>query len=129
MNVKDLYVKLSKFYWSPEHPGSYTIKLAGQIAGIGLIAHQDYAAFNYAWAVHYKDLHSEAGHRAAIADWLAMRKFTDSKVLDSDLSWQLTRQNQESFKQWYAINWKALPQQTVPMFRKLYSNDNLQTLL
>lgn len=43
---------LSKFYWSPNLPETYTIARpdTGVIVGIGLVAYKDYAAFSLAWA-------------------------------------------------------------------------------
>lgn len=47
-----LLQELSKFYWSPCLPETYTITRpdTGAVAGVGLVAHKDYAAFSLAWA-------------------------------------------------------------------------------
>ena len=49
--VKELCEKLANYHWSPMHPSNYVIP-AGfrKVKGIGLIAKQDYGAFNLAWA-------------------------------------------------------------------------------
>ena len=50
MNIKNLYNKLSKYYWSPDHPSHYVIDFPdGTQKGLGLIANQNYGAFNLAW--------------------------------------------------------------------------------
>jgi hypothetical protein len=50
MDFKKLFEKLSNYYWSPEHPSSYVLQLEnGAERGIGLLAHQNYGAFNLSW--------------------------------------------------------------------------------
>lgn len=127
-DVNQLYAKLSRFYWSPKHPSEYVIRLYGKIAGVGLIAHQDYAAFNYAWAATHLSLDTEAGQRAATFSFVAAQQITKLAVEDADLGWQMTRQSLPEFKLWYAANWKTVPRESISLIRKLYNADEVQAL-
>lgn len=128
-NVQQLYEKLHKFYWSPRHPNDYVIKLYGRTVGIGLTAGQDYAAFNYAWATTPLSLDTEAGQRAVTCAWVAGKQITGIRVGDTDLAWHMTRQGLLEFKTWYASNWKTISQDALPVLRKLYEPNEIQTLL
>lgn len=48
--MKTLCSNLSKYYWSPQPPATYVFKEGTSVKGIGVIAHQNFAAFNLAWA-------------------------------------------------------------------------------
>lgn len=127
-NVQQLYDKLHKFYWSPKHPNEYVIKLYGKVAGIGLAAGEDYAAFNYAWAVTTQSLETEEGQRAATIAWVEGKTITGTKVGDTDLAWHMTRQGLPEFKKWYAENWRTITPSVLPVLRKLYKPNEVQTL-
>jgi len=51
MDSKQFIESISKFYWSPHPPETYTFVHNGKVSGIGKIAHNNYAAFNIAWAL------------------------------------------------------------------------------
>ena len=73
MEAKSLITKLSKFYWSPAPPESYTLKgTDGKRRGIGNIAHHDYGAFNLAWADvqnRWRSMEEQTIFVAKFAEW------------------------------------------------------------
>lgn len=73
MEIKSLVAKLSKFYWSPNHPQTYTLRGAdGKHKGVGNIAHHDYGAFNLAWAEvqdQWKTPQEQVAFVARFAEW------------------------------------------------------------
>ena len=49
--IKTMCDRLANYHWSPKHPSEYVIKSPdGQTRGIGIIAQNNYGAFNLAWA-------------------------------------------------------------------------------
>lgn len=104
MDVKALIKKLSKFYWTPLAPEHYTVTVSGKKAGIGLVAWQDYAAFNYAWAANNFDLTTESGQVGILREWVLARSLTGTLVLGQELSWHLTSKSLPEFRVWYKDN-------------------------
>ncbi len=103
MSVESLIVKVSKFYWSPNHPSTYHLRHGEFTAGLGLIAHHDYAAFNIAYAAVGK-LESLHEHLAATALWSLFTKHTDQQVGEATLGEWITLYQPPEFEVWYKNN-------------------------
>ena len=127
MDIKALIQKLSKFYWTPMPPEHYTITVLGKKAGIGLVAWQDYAAFNYAWAANTLDLNTEAGQVVMVREWALARSFTSVPVLGQELSWFFTSQSLPEFRVWYMDNRQEVGLMLRPKLDRLVPNE-LQSL-
>lgn len=127
MYIKALIQKLSKFYWTPMPPEHYTITVLGKKAGIGLVAWQDYAAFNYAWAANTLDLNTEAGQVIMVMEWGLARSFTSVPVLGQELSWFFTSQTLPEFRVWYMDNRQEVGLMLRPKLDRLVPNE-LQSL-
>jgi hypothetical protein len=127
MYIKALIQKLSKFYWTPMPPEHYTITVLGKKAGIGLVAWQDYAAFNYAWAANTLDLNTEAGQVVMLREWALARSFTSVPVLGQELSWFFTSQTLPEFRVWYMDNRQEVGLMLRPKLDRLVPNE-LQSL-
>lgn len=77
MDIKQLLAKLSNFYWSPEHPSHYVLQLEnGREKGVGLIAFQNFAAFNLAWGSNQGRASTEDEHAALVTDFSKYRHYT-----------------------------------------------------
>ena len=54
MNIKQqvqaMWDRLANYHWSPKHPSEYVLRTEDKVRGIGLIAQNNYGAFNLAWA-------------------------------------------------------------------------------
>lgn len=127
MDIKALIQKLSKFYWTPMPPEHYTITVLGKKAGIGLVAWQDYAAFNYVWAANTLDLNTEAGQVIMVREWNLARSFTSVPILGQELSWYLTSKSLPEFRVWYKGNRHEVALMLRPKLDRLIPNE-LQSL-
>ena len=79
--VKQLLAKLSNFYWSPEHPSHYVLQLDnGREKGVGLIAYQNYGAFNLAWGSNQGRADTEDHHITLAIDFSKYRRYTAYKM-------------------------------------------------
>lgn len=128
--VKSLLSKLSKFYWSPERPEAYTILVNGKNAGIGIIAHTNYAAFNYAWACSValnQPLDTEVGHHHAITNMVAAQSHTDSPLGNGmTVGCMLTLLPEAEFKVWLPT--ATVSAMTKKLFYKMYKPHELQNI-
>lgn len=127
MDVKALFNRLSAFHWSPEHPSTYTIQLHGRRAGVGLIAHNDFAAFNYAWGMTKTCIQTETGQHQMIRNWTIGSTITATPVGDTDLAWHLTSMKQPEFCNWLLQNQSSLPIKVRMVVNQLLPNE-LQSL-
>jgi len=101
--IKSMVINLAKFYWSPLHPSMYvTTGLNGQPAGVGLIAHNNYAAFNVVWATH--PLVTYEDHRNGVMSWSQLNQQLDCKVGLMPLDFAITSKTREGFREWYKVN-------------------------
>lgn len=103
MNVESLINKVSKFYWSPNHPSTYHFQHGEVRAGLGLIAHNDYAAFNIAYA-SAGNLDTLKAHLRATEVWAVFTKFTDQIVGEATLGEWITLYQPPEFAVWYKYN-------------------------
>jgi hypothetical protein len=72
--VKQLVARLSRYYWSPNHPTTYTTP---EGRGLGRLAPECYGTFNLVWATHKLD---------TVQDHLkAISAFTEQKALASEV--------------------------------------------
>lgn len=78
-NTKAFLERLSKFYWSPNHPSTYVI----EGSGIGNIAHHDYGAFNLIWLAY--PLETIDDHRLAIAAFSIQTSMNEQLINDVSL--------------------------------------------
>jgi hypothetical protein len=102
-DFKEMINTLSRYWWSPKHPSSYTVRGAnGQPAGIGLLAHENPAAFNICWAIH--PLVTFNDHRNAIMSWSQLNRQLDVRVGNEHLDFAITSRTREEFKLWYKLN-------------------------
>lgn len=99
--VKALITKLSNYYWSPRHPSTYLIDVEGRVAGAGLLAKDDYAAFNLAWLKRNGKLETQSDHFAFVRTFIDAKVFTSLTVGGMELSWALTSKTEPEFVQWY----------------------------
>jgi hypothetical protein len=78
MDFKQLFKKLSNYYWSPKHPSSYVLQLAdGAEKGIGLLAHQNYGAFNLSWGSNQGRWESDADQLRLITGFSKYRVYSE----------------------------------------------------
>lgn len=78
MDVNELITKCSKFYWSPEHPSRYTLTNPhnNKPCGVGLVAHQDWAAFNLAWAANKGQWNTLADQHNLVTGFQKYKEYT-----------------------------------------------------
>lgn len=97
----EILEKLSIFWWSTRHPDKYLIS---QTCGLGLIAKEDYAAFNIAWALH-SPLDTHEAHVRAIPDFNRARTVLNEAVgPDLMLRDLVTMKTLPEFLHWYAMH-------------------------
>lgn len=117
-----MLMRLQKFYWSPYPPASYTIMLNGRQAGVGIIAHKNYGAFNAAWALGY-DLKTLAGQTKTLEYWHTLAIQSSQSAEGGSLESWLTLLDKESFNDWYAIHKFKFPKETRANLDRLREND------
>lgn len=116
--IKDMITTLSRYWWSPRHPSTYTITGAnGQPAGIGLLAHENPAAFNVCWATH--PLVTFNDHKNAIMVWSQLNRQLDVRVGHEYLDFSITSRTREEFREWYKINRVHVKLDTRPYLDKV----------
>jgi hypothetical protein len=78
MNVNELITKCSKFYWSPDHPSTYVLTNPQnkKPCGIGLVAHQDWAAFNLTWAANKGVWDTFAAQHSLVTGFQKYKEYT-----------------------------------------------------
>ncbi len=125
MTFKDLCNRLRKFYWSDKHPSSYVIchpAIENRVAGIGSIAHECYAAFNLAYALTGKNLHTLQGQRAMVDKFTQLQ--TDcrlTQIVDgAELSDTILVLDQEAFGVWYTDNRQHITEACRDVLDKIY---------
>jgi len=103
--VKMLLNKLGKFYWSDEVPETYTIlnPTTGEKCGIGLIASQNYGAFNLTWAAFKGDWHTFAGQTTLCVEFSKNKPITQHKVGGVMLVDYLCLYSQSEFVNWMRV--------------------------
>lgn len=111
MTAEQWLTKLSKYYWSPEHPSSYTFKgKNGEVVGIGTLAAKDFGAFNIVWASH-RVINTPQIHLKCIQDWCLMTTHTSLELDGATLGTWLTLLNMNEFMGWLAKNSERLPKE------------------
>lgn len=99
--LSTLLRNLTSFWWSTLHPDAY--RFNGN-TGIGVIAKEDYAAFNIAWALH-APLDTREAHVRAIPDFNRARIVLNEQVgTDLMLRDAVTLMSMPVFLNWYAKN-------------------------
>lgn len=78
--VSDLINRLSKYYWSHDHPRSYVLFIDGKYRGIGAVAYQNYGAFNLAWLSVLGDLSTVDKHLAALKTFELAKSLEASEI-------------------------------------------------
>lgn len=78
--VAELIARLSKYYWSHDHPRSYVLFIDGKYRGIGAVAHQNYGAFNLAWLSVLGDLSTVDKHHAALKTFELAKSLETSEI-------------------------------------------------
>ena len=102
-DIKEMINTLSRYWWSPRHPSTYTVTGAnGKPAGIGLLSHENPAAFNICWAIH--PLVTFNDHKVAIMDWSQLNRQLDVRIGHEHLDFVITSRTREQFKAWYRVN-------------------------
>jgi hypothetical protein len=114
-DVIALTEQLSHYYWSDKFPNMYVIEPG---VGLGHVAHQDFGAFNVAWASYDIDKpqsRSELVERQirALMVFNAQRKYNKQLIHNTPLGFWLTRLNRVEFMAWardnhHLVNPKAL---------------------
>lgn len=109
MIPKELFIKLSKYYWSPLHPREYTIPhpTTGKAVGIGNIAGKSYAAFNLSYAKVNGKLSTIEDHSVAIKAFVHVEGSLDVIVENAELRSWVCLLGQDEFRRW-AVG-KVLP--------------------
>lgn len=100
--VKTLLNRLTKFYWSDNPPESYVIlnPTTKEHCGIGLIASQNYGAFNLTWASSTGDWRTFAGQTQLCVDFTRNKPITQHKVNGVMLLEYLCLYQQKEFINW-----------------------------
>lgn len=94
--------RLEHYYWSPRHPREYVVEsLDGSKQGIGLIAHQDYGAFNLVWAT--VPLTRLFHHRVALLHFNEQASLNQQELEGAALGDWLTLLRPDEFKKWYTL--------------------------
>ena len=102
-DLKEMIVRLSNCYWSPRPPQTYlTVGANGQPAGLGLLAHENVAAFNITWAIC--PLVTFEHHKVAIMHWSQLNRQLDVRIGHEHLDFVITSRTREQFKAWYRVN-------------------------
>lgn len=94
--------RLKKFHWSPRPPEAYTVphKDTKRPCGIGVIAGQNYAAFNLVWASSKADWSTFNGHVELCKEFTALKPLTQTKINNVLLFDYLTLFSQANFMRW-----------------------------
>lgn len=113
--VRALIDKLMDFYWSPLEPSSYVIPVVSEgrktTAGIGLIARQDWAAWNLTYKRFGGVFNNVARMREAVVYFRALRStfavdryHLDEIVDGGPLRFFVTVLSEAEFSVWYDIH-------------------------
>lgn len=102
--IRAMYEKLSRFYWSPQHPAAYTIEHPsnGRAAGLGLLAMQSPAAFNLAYIAVGGKLDTLDDHIHAVTLFTGYRNLVEEEVNKQPLSSWILLMSAREFKNWIA---------------------------
>lgn len=100
--VKNLLNRLNKFYWSDNPPETYTIPnpTTQEICGIGLIASQNYGAFNLTWASFKGNWKTFDGQTQLCVNFAKNKPITQHKVNGVMLIDYLCLYSQKDFINW-----------------------------
>lgn len=105
--VRNLLNRLTKFYWSENPPETYVIKnpTSGEHCGIGLIASQNYGAFNLTWVSSKGEdnWRTFAGQTTLCVDFTRNKPITQHKVNGVCLVDYLCLYSQKEFTNWMRI--------------------------
>lgn len=99
--VRNLLTKLSSYYWSPKHPTEYVFMSENRVVGAGLVAKENYAAFNLAWLKCYGKLQTQEDHMTFVRAFAQAKPLTELLVDGQLLSWIVTTKTQKEFMHWY----------------------------
>lgn len=103
LQVQTLLERLSKYYWSDNHPGSYLLDLGnGPKAGLGLVAHLNYAAFSLTWATC--KLETKDDHLSAVRYFTKLSVLLNQEVSGCSLTDHITLRTPQEFAAWYSQN-------------------------
>ena len=101
--IDTMITQLSRYWWSPRHPSTYlTTGANGRPAGLGLLAHENPAAFNVVWSI--QPLVTFEDHKSAIMVWSQLNRQLDCRAGNEYLDWAITSRTREEFKSWYKLN-------------------------
>lgn len=90
-SVAALLYRVEHFHWSPMHPTKYVISDGqGGVKGVGLVAHQDYAAFNLAWGMCSGRWKTDADQMNLITAFVGFQQYTSVRVAGEPLGDYLT---------------------------------------
>jgi hypothetical protein len=100
---------LSRFWWTPVPPHECVFQLDGKTAGVGLLAKQDYGAFNLAYAMIGFDLDSEMQHRAFLGVWGYARNLSGVGVDGFTVGDMATLLPPPAFRAWHMKSAEKIP--------------------
>jgi hypothetical protein len=104
--------KLPKIYWSKNSPKTYTIFRDGLMRGVGLVAEQDYGAWNLVYDKY--DWNLWTGHEYGVLAWSATSQALKYEYGGATLSDTVVALGSEKWPIWWKANRKEVP----PQFRQ-----------
>lgn len=128
LQVQALLERLSKYYWSDNHPTTYLLDVgAGQKGGFGLVAHLNYAAFSLTWATC--KLETKDDHLNAVRYFTKLSVLLNQEVSGCSLTDHITLRTPSEFAVWYSQNRSLVnPALRKPIEDALNAVGKLQTL-
>lgn len=111
--VEKLIERLSIFYWSRYAPEKYVIKhpQTGKNAGLGVIARQNYAAFNLTVALMRGSISSITEQNNACNAFGAIKQALETCDKDERVSGYITLLSLDEFSEWFKQERHTVPEE------------------
>lgn len=110
--VDSLLERLSVFYWSRHEPEKYVIKhpQTGRNVGLGVIARQNYAAFNLTVAFMRGSINSITDQNNACNVFGAIKHSLEAWDKDEKISGYITLLSLDEFSEWFKQERHTIPE-------------------